>query len=171
MILCQWGKYLGARVIGTVGTPAKAELVRTLGCDEPIVYTQEDFATRVMDLTAGQGVGVVYDSVGRDTFAGSLRCLRPRGMAINYGTASGQVEPLALQRLHRKALIVTRPTLPAWIATRAELEAAVEAVFEALRRKVFAVPVTARYPLAQAAAAHRALESRATTGALVLLPE
>ena len=171
MILCQWGKYLGARVIGTVGTPAKAELVRAMGCDEPIVYTQADFAARVMDLTGGQGVGVVYDSVGRDTFAGSLRCLRPRGMAINYGTASGQFEPLALQRLHRKALIVTRPTLPAWIATRAELELAVEAVFEALRQKIFAVPVTARYPLAQAAAAHRALESRATTGALVLLPE
>jgi len=171
MILCQWGKYLGATVIGTVSTLAKAELIRGLGCDHPIVYTQEDFVERVMDLTGGKGVDVVYDSVGRDTFAGSLRCLRPRAMAINYGTASGQVEPLPLQRLHRKALIVTRPTLPAWIATRAELDTAVEAVFDALRRKIFSVPITARYPLAQAAEAHRALESRATTGALVLLAQ
>jgi NADPH2:quinone reductase len=170
LVLCQWAKALGASVIGTVGSDAKAEVARAHGCDHPIVYTREDFVAAVETLTGGNGVHVVYDSVGKATFMGSLACLRTRGMAINYGTASGQVEPFPLQRLHSRSLIVTRPTLGSWIAARAELDAAVDAFFAVLRNGTVKVPITGRFALRDAAAAHRALESRATTGSLVLLP-
>ncbi len=168
LILCQWGKALGAHVIGTVGSAEKAELVRANGCDDAILYREEDFVARVAEITDGRGVGAVYDSVGKDTFTGSLASLRPRGMAINYGTASGQAEPLALQDLHAKSLIVTRPTLPRWIETREELEASSSAVWQVLREGTVTLPITERFALKDAAEAHRALESRATTGALVL---
>jgi NADPH:quinone reductase len=170
LVLCQWAKALGATVIGTVGTEAKAEIARAHGCAHPIVYGRKDFVARVEALTGGAGVDVVYDSVGKATFMGSLACLRPRGMAVNFGTASGQVEPFPLQRLHKKSLIVTRPTLGSWIAAREELDAAVAAFFAVLRDGTVKVPITQRFPLRQAAEAHRALESRATTGSLVLLP-
>jgi NADPH:quinone reductase len=170
LVLCQWAKALGATVIGTVGTEAKAEIARAHGCAHPIVYGREDFVARVETLTGGAGVDVVYDSVGKATFMDSLACLRPRGMAVNFGTASGQVEPFPLQRLHKKSLIVTRPTLGSWIAAREELDAAVAAFFAVLRDRTVKVPITQRFPLRQAAEAHRALESRATTGSLVLLP-
>ncbi|MGM0583290.1 MAG: quinone oxidoreductase family protein [Pseudomonadota bacterium] len=168
LILCQWGKALGAHVIGTVGSPEKAELVRANGCDDAILYREEDFVARVAEITDGRGVDVVYDSVGKDTFAGSLACLRPRGMAINYGTASGQATPLALQDLHARSLIVTRPTLPRWVETREELEASSAAVWQVLRDGAVTLPITGRFALKDTAEAHRALESRATTGALVL---
>jgi NADPH2:quinone reductase len=170
LVLCQWAKALGATVLGTVGSDAKAETARAHGCDHPIVYTRDDFVARVEALTGGAGVHVVYDSVGKATFMGSLDCLRTRGMAINFGTASGQVEPFPLQRLHSKSLVVTRPTLGSWIAARHELDAAVDAFFAVLRDGTVKVPITARFPLRDAAEAHRALESRATTGSLVLLP-
>lgn len=168
LILCQWGKKLGAEVIGTVGSAEKAELVLANGCDHAILYREEDWVARVKEITGGVGVDVAYDSVGKDTFTGSLDCLRPRGWGINYGTASGQVPPFPMQDLHPKALIVSRPTLPQWIATREELEASAEALWSVIREGTVHVPVTGRWPLAEAAAAQTALESRATTGALVL---
>ncbi len=169
-ILCQWAKALGAVVIGTVGSDEKADLVKGLGCDHAIVYTKEDFTERVMDITGGEGVPVVYDSVGKDTFMGSLDCLRPMGHAINFGTASGQVEPFPLQNLHKKSLTVTRPTLGTFVASREELEAASEAVFGVLRDGTVKVDITATYGLEKTADAHRDIESRTTTGAMVLLP-
>ncbi len=167
-MLVQWAKLLGATVIGTVGTEEKAEVARALGCDHPIVYTRENFVERVREITAGRGVPVVYDSVGRDTFMGSLDCLRPMGIAINYGTASGQVEPFPLQQLHAKSLSVSRPTLRTWIASREDLERTASDVFEVLLSGRVRVHIAARLPLAQAGEAHRLLESRRTMGAIVL---
>ncbi len=169
-IICQWAKALGAVVIGTVGTDEKAELVKGLGCDHPIVYTREDFVERVKEITSGEGVAVAYDSVGKDTFLGSLDCLRPMGHAVNFGTASGQVEPFPLQHLHSRSLTVTRPTLGTWIATREDLEMASDAVFGVLRDGTVKVDITGRYALKDAAQAHADLESRSTTGAMILVP-
>ncbi|MEE9316689.1 MAG: quinone oxidoreductase [Rhodospirillales bacterium] len=169
-IICQWAKALGAVVIGTVGTDEKAELVKGLGCDHPIVYTREDFVERVKEITSGEGVAVAYDSVGKDTFLGSLDCLRPMGHAVNFGTASGQVEPFPLQHLHSRSLTVTRPTLGTWIATREDLEMASDAVFGVLRDGTVKVDITGRYALKDAAQAHADLESRNTTGAMILVP-
>ena len=169
-IICQWAKALGAVVIGTVGTDAKADLVKGLGVDHAIVYTRDDFTEKVMEITDGRGVPVAYDSVGRDTFMGSLDCLSPMGHAINYGTASGQVEPFPLQNLHKKSLTVTRPTLATYIASREDLEKASDAVFGVLRDGTVKVPITGRYALADTAQAHADLESRNTTGAMILEP-
>lgn len=169
-IICQWAKALGAVVIGTVGTDEKAELVKGLGVDHAIVYTRDDFAEKVMEITGGRGVPVVYDSVGRDTFSGSLDCLQPMGHAINYGTASGQVEPFALQNLHKKSLTVTRPTLATYIASREDLEKACDTVFGVLRDGTVKVDISRRYALADTARAHADLESRNTTGAMILEP-
>ncbi len=169
-IICQWAKALGATVIGTVGTDAKAETVKGLGCDHAIVYSRENFVDRVMEITGGEGVPVVYDSVGRDTFMGSLDCLAPMGMGINFGTASGQVEPFPMQHLHKKSLRVTRPTLATYIARREDLEAASEEVFRVLRDGTVKVEISRRFDLKDAADAHRAIESRDTTGAMILVP-
>ena len=169
-IICQWAKALGAVVIGTVGSDEKAELVKGLGVDHAIVYTRDDFAEKVMEITAGRGVPVVYDSVGRDTFMGSLDCLSPMGHAINYGTASGQVEPFPLQKLHKKSLTVTRPTLATYIASREDLEKASDTVFGVLRDGTVKVDISRRYALADTAQAHADLESRNTTGAMILEP-
>ena len=169
-IICQWAKALGAVVIGTVGSDEKAELVKGLGVDHAIVYTRDDFAEKVMEITGGRGVPVVYDSVGRDTFMGSLDCLSPMGHAINYGTASGQVEPFPLQNLHKKSLTVTRPTLATYIASREDLEKASDTVFGVLRDGTVKVDISRRYALADAAQAHADLESRNTTGAMILEP-
>lgn len=169
-IIVQWAKALGATVIGTVGTDAKADLVRELGCDHAIVYTREDFPERVLEITGGTGVPVVYDSVGKDTFTGSLACLAPMGHAINFGTASGSVEPFPLQDLHAKSLTVTRPTLVTYIAAREDLLKAADAVFQVLRDGIVKVPIAARYPLAEVAAAQTDLEGRRTTGAMILEP-
>ena len=169
-IICQWAKALGAVVIGTVGSDEKAELVKGLGVDHAIVYTRDDFAGKVMEITGGRGVPVVYDSVGRDTFMGSLDCLSPMGHAINYGTASGQVEPFPLQNLHKKSLTVTRPTLATYIASREDLEKASDTVFGVLRDGTVKVDISRRYALADTAQAHADLESRNTTGAMILEP-
>ena len=169
-IICQWAKALGAVVIGTVGSDEKAELVKGLGVDHAIVYTRDDFAEKVMEITGGRGVPVVYDSVGRDTFMGSLDCLSPMGHAINYGTASGQVEPFPLQNLHKKSLTVTRPTLATYIASREDLEKASDTVFGVLRDATVKVDISRRYALADTAQAHADLESRNTTGAMILEP-
>ena len=169
-IICQWAKALGAVVIGTVGSDEKAELVKGLGVDHAIVYTRDDFAEKVMEITSGRGVPVVYDSVGRDTFMGSLDCLSPMGHAINYGTASGQVELFPLQHLHKKSLTVTRPTLATYIASREDLEKASDTVFGVLRDGTVKVDISRRYALADTAQAHADLESRNTTGAMILEP-
>ncbi|HYF58775.1 MAG TPA: quinone oxidoreductase [Burkholderiaceae bacterium] len=167
-LMVQWAKLLGATVIGTVGSDAKAEFVRSLGCDHPIVYTRESFVERVRDITGGEGVPVVYDSVGADTFMGSLDCLAPMGLAINYGTASGQVPPFPLQRLHSKSLSVCRPTLRTWIARREDLMTASREFFDLLGSGALRIEISARLPLARAADAHRLLEGRTTAGAVLL---
>ena len=169
-IICQWAKALGAVVIGTVGSDEKAELVKGLGVDHAIIYTRNDFAEKVMEITGGRGVPVVYDSVGRDTFMGSLDCLNPMGHAINYGTASGQVELFPLQNRHKKSLTVTRPTLATYIASREDLEKASDTVFSVLRDGTVKVDISRRYALADAAQAQADLESRNTTGAMILEP-
>jgi NADPH2:quinone reductase len=171
LILCQWAKHLGATVIGTVGTDEKAELARNNGCDHPIVYTREDFRTRVEELTEGKGVPVVYDSVGKATWAGSLDCLQTRGMMVSFGNASGVVEPFMPVELSAKgSLYLTRPTLMAYTETRAELEEAANALFGVVGSGAVRVDVHQTWPLRDAADAHCALEARQTTGSTVLLP-
>ena len=169
-LMVQWAKALGAIVIGTVSNEDKAALVQRLGCDYPIVYTQENFADRVLQLTDGEGVPVVYDSVGRDTFKDSLRCTRAMGIAINYGTASGQVEPFPLQDLHSKSLSVCRPTLRTWIAKQSDLHWASNELFELLSTGRLRIDVAAQLNLEEAAQGHRLIEDRKTAGAIILKP-
>ena len=171
LIACQWAKHLGATVIGTVGSDEKAELARAHGCDHPIVYTRESFTERVREITGGAGVPVVYDAVGRDTFEGSLDCLRPRGMLVSFGQSSGKIDPFDVGILSaRGSLYVTRPTLMTYTASRAELESSAQALFDVVGSGAVRVTVNQTFPLGEAASAHRALESRQTTGSTVLLP-
>lgn len=171
LIACQWLKALGATVIGTVGSDAKAELARRHGCDHAIVYTREDFAKRVRELTDGKGVPVVYDSVGKDTFTGSLDCLRPLGLLVSFGNASGPVPPFSLGILAEKgSLYVTRPTLFTYIASRADLEATANDLFDVVLWGKVKIEISRTYPLRDARQVHRDLEARKTTGSMVLLP-
>jgi len=171
LIACQWLAHLGVTVIGTVGSDAKAELARAHGCTHTIVYTREDFASRVRELTDGTGVPVVYDSVGRETFMASLDCLAPRGTLVEFGNASGKPPPFDVQLLATKgSLYLTRPTLMTYTASRADLLASAGALFDMVGKGVVRVDVRQRFPLAEVADAHRALESRATIGSSVLLP-
>lgn len=170
-ILCQWARGLGATVIGTVGSDEKAELARANGCTHPIVYTRENFVERVREITGGKGLPVVYDSVGQATFAGSLDCLRPRGLMALFGQSSGAVPPFDPNTLAAKgSLYLTRPTLFHYIASRAELEASASELFEAVRAGTVKIELRQTFALKDAADAHRALESRATTGSTVLIP-
>ena len=169
LILCQWAKHLGATVIGTVSSDEKAALARANGCDFPIVYTREDFHARVMEITNGAKVPVVYDSVGRDTFNKSLDCLAPRGLLALFGQASGPVPPFELGTLAQKgSLFITRPTLFTYTAARADLEASANALFEVVQLGAVKISVNQTYSLRDAAAAHRDLEARKTTGSTVL---
>lgn len=169
LIMCQWASALGATVIGTVSTEEKAELARAHGCAHPILYTKQDFAAEVEKLTAGQKLPVVYDSVGKSTFAKSLDCLRPRGLMVSFGNASGPVEPFSPLILSQKgSLFLTRPTLFHYISTRAELEQSAKDLFDVIRSGKVKIEVSQRFPLAQAAEAHRALEARKTTGSTIL---
>lgn len=171
LIACQWLKHLGATVIGTVSSDEKAELARAHGCDHTIVYTREDFVARARAITGGAGLPVVYDSVGRATFPASLDCLRPRGMFVSFGNASGKPDPFDMAVLAQKgSLYLTRPTLGTYTATREELLASANALFDVITRGAVKVEVNQRFALKDAADAHRALESRATTGSSVLLP-
>lgn len=170
-LLTQWGKALGAKVIGVVGSEAKAELARKLGCRHVLLSGRGPLAPEVRRLTRGEGVTVVYDSVGRDTFMDSLDCLRPLGLMVSYGNASGPppaVDPLELTR--RGSLFLTRPTLFNYIARREELDAAAREMFAAVRKGVLRVRIGQRYALGAAAQAHRDLEARRTTGSTVLIP-
>jgi NADPH2:quinone reductase len=169
LILCQWASALGATVIGTVSTEEKAELARAHGCAHPILYTKQDFAAEVDKLTAGQKLPVVYDSVGKATFMKSLDCLRPRGLMVSFGNASGPVDPISPLVLSQKgSLFLTRPTLFHYIATRPELEQAANDLFDVVRSGKVKIEVKQRFPLAEAAEAHRALEARRTTGSTIL---
>jgi NADPH2:quinone reductase len=171
LIACQWLKALGATVIGTVGSDEKAELARAHGCDHPIVYTREDFTKRVREITGGAGVPVVYDSVGRNTFTGSLDCLRPLGLMVSFGNSSGPVPPFELGILAPKgSLYVTRPTLATYTATRADLEATVGELFEVVRSGRVKIEVRHTYALRDAQQVHRDLEGRKTTGSIVMIP-
>ncbi len=171
LIACQWAKALGATVIGTVGSPAKAELAKAHGCDHVINYSTENFTQRVREITGGEGVPVVYDGVGKDTFMGSLDCLRPLGMMVTYGNASGPVPPLDLLLLSQKgSLFVTRPTIMSYTAKRADLEALGAELFDIVTSGKVRIEVNQTYALKDAAQAHCDLEARKTTGSTVLLP-
>ena len=170
LLACQWAKHLGATVIGTVGTPEKAELAKAHGCDYPIVYTRENFVERVKEITNGADVPVVYDAVGNDTFLGSLDCLQPRGLMVSFGNASGAVEPFNVGVLAAKgSLFLTRPTLATHIRTRAELEGTTADLFDVVTGGAVSVDVNQTYALKDAAQAHQDLEGRRTTGSTVLL--
>ena len=169
LILCQWAKALGATVLGTVSSDEKAELAKANGCHHPIVYTREDFQKRVVELTGGAKLPVVYDSIGKDTFDHSLDCLRPRGLLALFGQASGAVPPLDLNLLAKKgSLYVTRPTLATFIASEADLKATAADLFDVVLSGKVKISVNQTYPLKDAAQAHRDLEARKTTGSTVL---
>ncbi len=171
LIACQWAKALGATVIGTVSSDAKAETARAHGCDHPIVYTRENFAARVRELTGGDGVPVVSDSIGKDTFMDSLSCLRPLGMMVLFGAASGPVPPFDCSLLARYgSLFLTRPTLMTYAAKRADLLAMSAELFDMVGSGKVRIEVNQRYALRDAAQAHRDLEARRTTGSTILLP-
>jgi len=171
LILCQWARALGARVIGVVGSEAKAELARKHGCRHVLISGRDELVAGVKALTRDVGVAVVYDAVGKDTFTDSLDCLRRLGMMVAFGNASGPppaISPLELTR--RGSLFLTRPTLFHYIASRAELTAAARELFAAVRARKVRVLIGQRYPLREAAEAHRDLEARRTTGSTVLIP-
>jgi len=171
LIACQWLKALGATVIGTVGSDEKAKIAKAHGCDHPVVYTRENFVEKVKALTGGKGVPVVYDSVGKTTFDGSLDCLRPLGLMVSFGNSSGPVAPFNTGLLAQKgSLYLTRPTLFTYIAARGDLETASNALFGVVKSGKVKIEITGRYKLADAAQAHRDLEARKTTGSLVILP-
>ena len=171
LIACQWAKSLGATVIGTVGSDEKAELARAHGCDHPIVYTRENFVDRVREITDGKGVPVVYDSVGKDTFDGSLECVRPFGTLAVFGTASGPVPPFDVARLQwAGSAFLTRAGVFNHVTTPADLAAASGALIEVVESGAVRIEVNQTFALADAAEAHRALEARATTGSTILLP-
>jgi NADPH2:quinone reductase len=171
LLFCQMASRIGARVIGTAGSEDKVQLARKAGASDVINYRQKDFLAETKRLTDGQGVHVVYDSVGKDTFDKSLQCLRLRGMVVLFGASSGPVGPFELQRLAEGgSLYITRPTLRSYIASRDELLSRAGAVLEMVRQGELDVKIEAEIPLAQAAKAHELLASRKTTGKLVLVP-
>ena len=171
LIACQWAKALGATVIGTVSSEAKAMLASAHGCDHIVFYTRENVAERVREITAGEGVAVVYDGVGKDTFMGSLDSLRPLGTMVTFGNASGPVAPFDPLLLAQKgSLFLTRPTLMQHTAKRADLEALGAELFAVVTAGKVKIEVNQTYALADAASAHRDLEARRTTGSTILLP-
>ncbi len=170
-ILCQWGRALGAKVIGTVGSADKAKIAKKAGANYTILYREEDFAKRVGEITKGQKCAVVYDGVGKATFPASLDCLRPFGMFASFGSASGGVEAFDLGLLGRKgSLFATRPTLFTFMADRARLEKMARDLFRVVGNGEVTIRIGRKWPLAEAAEAHRALEARETTGSIVLTP-
>ncbi|MEW6515219.1 MAG: quinone oxidoreductase [Pseudomonadota bacterium] len=171
LIVCQWAKALGATVIGTVSSDEKAALAKAHGCDHPIIYTRENFVARVKEITNGEGVPVVYDSIGKDTFTGSLDCLRPLGMMVTFGNASGPVPPVdTLELSKRGSLFLTRPSLFAYVAKRADLLATAQELFDVVVSGKVKIEVNQTYTLKDAAQAHIDLAARKTTGSTILLP-
>ncbi len=170
LLVCQWAAALGATVIGTVSSDAKAELAHANGCHHPIVYTRDDFSARVLEITGGKKLAVVYDSVGKDTYLKSLDCLRPRGLMVSFGASSGPVPPVDLGMLAQQgSLLITRPTLGTFIATKALLEEGAADLFAAVTSGTVKIHVNQSYPLKDVAQAHRDLEARKTTGSTVLI--
>ena len=170
-ILCQWAKYLGAAVIGTVGSDEKTKFAKKAGCRHVIVTAREKFPERVREITKGAGVPVVYDGIGKDTFMGSLDCLAPLGMMVSYGGASGAVPPFEPAILSQKgSLFLTRPTLMTYTAKREDLLKSANELFSVVKKGAVKITVNQTYPLREAAQAHRDLESRKTTGSTLLLP-
>ena len=169
LIAMQWAKALGAIVIGTVGTDDKAVLAKANGCDHTIVYSRENFVERVKELTGGAGVPVVYDSVGKDTFQGSLDCLAPFGTLVSFGNASGPVPPVPLTAL-KGSLFLTRPSLMPYTEKRSDLEASANDLIDVVSKGVVKINIAQRYALADVASAHRDLEGRKTIGSTILLP-
>lgn len=171
LILCQWANHLGATVIGTVGTDEKAQLARAHGCHHPIVYTRENFVERVKEITRGEGVAVVYDAVGKAVFMDSLDCLKPLGMMVTFGNASGPVPAFEPGVLSAKgSLFLTRPSLMHYNARREDLVASADELFKVVTSGAVKIEVQQAYPLADVAQAHRDLEARKTTGSTILLP-
>jgi NADPH2:quinone reductase len=171
LIACQWAKHLGATVIGTAGSEEKAALARAHGCDHVILYNHEDVAARVRELTGGRGVRVVFDGVGKATFAASLDCLAPRGLMVAFGNASGAVPPFDILSLTAKgSLFLTRPTMVHYVGTPETLRPAAAELFEVVQSGAVRIQIPQSFPLAGAAEAHRALESRKTSGSTVLVP-
>ncbi len=169
LIACQWARHLGATVIGTVGNDEKAELVKANGCHHTIVYTRENVVERVKELTDGVGVTVVYDAVGKDTFETSLDCLKPRGMMVSYGQSSGPIGAITLDDLKSRGCIyLTRPSIMIYNSTPDEIRDSASALFDVVLAGHVKIAINQRFPLADAASAHRALESRQTTGSTVL---
>jgi NADPH2:quinone reductase len=170
LILCQWAAALGARVLGTVSSEAKAELARAHGCHHPIVYTGTDFVAELLRITDGEKLPVVYDSVGKDTFLRSFDCLAPRGLMVSFGQSSGAIEPFAPGILAQKgSLFLTRPTLFTYIADPEELQASAAELFEIVASGKVRIEINQRFALKEAAQAHRELEARRTTGSSILL--
>jgi NADPH2:quinone reductase len=170
LIVCQWAKHLGATVIGTVSSDEKAAVARAHGCDHPIVYTREDFPERVREITGGEGVPVVYDSVGKATFEGSLKCLRRRGVMASFGEASGDPDPMPPRRLGALGSIyLTHPSVSNYTATRAELLATANDLFAMVLSGKIKIEISRTYPLKDAPRAHADIESRQTTGSIVLV--
>ncbi|ESR26592.1 quinone oxidoreductase family protein [Lutibaculum baratangense] len=171
LIASQWAASLGATVIGTVGSAEKAELARANGCHHTINYREEDFAARVKEITGGEGVDVVYDSVGKDAFPASLDCLKPMGMWVLFGQSSGPVPPVDLAILAQKgALFCTRPTLFVYVAKQEDLQATAADLFDTVASGKVTIPINQRHPLKDVAQAHRDLEGRKTTGTTILIP-
>lgn len=172
LIACQWARALGVKLIGTVSSPEKAELARRHGAWEVIDYSREDVPARVLELTSGQKVPVVYDGVGKSTWEASLDCLQPRGLMVSYGNASGPVDGVNLGILASKgSLYLTRPTLTDYVGTQQKLAAAAKDLFDLVAKGELSIQIDQRFSLCDAASAHEALTSRQTTGATVLLPE
>lgn len=170
-ILCQWAKYLGATVIGTVGSDEKVALAKKAGCRHVVVMSREKLSARVREITKGKGVPVVYDGVGKDTFVESLDCLKPLGLMASFGNASGAVAPVNIGILAQKgSLFLTRPTLGNYTATREDLLTATRELFAVVKKGAVKITINQRYALREAAQAHRDLEARKTTGSTVLVP-
>lgn len=171
LIFCQWAKHLGATVIGTVSSDQKAALAEAHGCDHPIVYTREDFVARVRQLTDGAGVPVVYDSVGKETWQGSLDCLAPKGLMVSFGNASGPAPAFTvLDLMRRGSLFVTRPVLAHYTASREDLLESANDLFDVVTSGAVKIEINQRYALGEAEDAHRDLEGRRTTGSSILIP-
>lgn len=167
-MLCQYARHLGVHVIGTVGSQEKANIAHSNGCENTIIYTQTDFVAEVKRITGGKGVNVVYDSVGKDTFAKSLQCLCNFGMMISYGQSSGMVPPFNVLSLATKGIFLTRPTLMLYKANRQELVLSAIEVFSLLEKQILKPRIFRKYPLEQASQAHADMESRKTTGSVIL---